>query len=111
MLAMDADRFHALSRALSTSHPRRRLHSLLGGLSLGGVLSGVIQGVAAADAVLDARCPDPGGNPQGYQRSVVAQTFRAKRGGELVRATLWFTEAAAGDAAYIPANVAGEIRN
>jgi hypothetical protein len=92
---MDADRFDALSRALSTSHTRRRLPRLLGGLSLGGVLSGVIQEAAAAE-VLDARCPDPGGEPQGYKRDLVAQTFLAKRGGELVRATVWFTEAGAG---------------
>jgi hypothetical protein len=36
---MDADRFDALSRALSTGHTRRRLTRLLGGVSLGGVLS------------------------------------------------------------------------
>ena len=94
---MDPDRFDALSRALSTSHPRRRLPRLLGGLSLGGLLSGVIREAAAAE-VLDARCPDPGGDLFGYQRPLVAQTFRAKRSGELVRATLWFKEAGAGGA-------------
>jgi hypothetical protein len=36
---MDADRFDALSRALSTAHTRRRLTRLLGGLGLGGVLT------------------------------------------------------------------------
>jgi hypothetical protein len=46
---MDADRFDALSRALSTTHPRRHLTRLLGGVSLGAVLSGgVIREAAAA---------------------------------------------------------------
>ena len=36
---MDADRFDALSRALSTTHTRRRLTRLLGGLNVGGALS------------------------------------------------------------------------
>jgi len=93
---MAPDRFETLARALSTRQSRRSLTRLLGGLSLGGVLSASLIPGAAAVPVLDARCPDPGGELQGYQRSMVAQTFRAKRGGELVRATLWFTEAGAG---------------
>jgi hypothetical protein len=54
---MDADRFDALSRALSTGHSRRRLTRLLGGLSLGGVLS-ALGGNEAAAAKLNggARC-------------------------------------------------------
>ena len=47
---MDADRFDALSRALSTAHTRRRLTRLLGGLSLGGVLS--VRSITDAGAAL-----------------------------------------------------------
>ena len=36
---MDADRFDALSRSLSSGHTRRTLPRLLGSLSLGGVLA------------------------------------------------------------------------
>src|SRR5215213_814986 len=54
---MDADRFDALSRALTTAHTRRRLSRLLGGLSLGGVLSTLASENAAAALLLGgARC-------------------------------------------------------
>jgi hypothetical protein len=47
---MDADRFDALSRALSTGHTRRHLTRLVGGLSLGSVLS-VLRAPAALAAL------------------------------------------------------------
>jgi hypothetical protein len=47
---MDRYRFDALSRALWRGHTRRHLTRLLGGLSLGGVLSDGLPDAAAASA-------------------------------------------------------------
>jgi Glycosyl hydrolase family 26 len=47
---MDTDRIDAVSRALATGHTRRRVTRLLGGVSLGGVLS--VLGSTDADAAL-----------------------------------------------------------
>ena len=54
---MDEARFDALTRTLGTTHSRRRLTRLLGGLSLGGVLSALGGDDAAAALLLGgARC-------------------------------------------------------
>jgi len=56
---MDADRFDALSRALSAGHTRRRVTCLLGGLSLGGLLTNLGSDEAAAAPLNGgARCTE-----------------------------------------------------
>jgi hypothetical protein len=88
---MDADRFDALSRAASTTQPRRRLTRLLGGLSLGAVLSALGTTEAAAgsrlggssctkdDQCQTGRCVGPAGN----KRCSCSREFPTCRGDQI----------------------------
>ena len=91
---MDGGRFDRVARRFAGGgRSRRGLLAVAVAATTARVLGPAPE--AAAEPVLDARCPDPGGDPQGFQRPQLAQSFRAKRSGLLVRATLWFTEAGA----------------
>ena len=92
---MDGQQFDRVARRVAGSARSRRTLLTVAAAAVASRLLAPIP-AAVEDEVLDARCPAPGGELQRFQRQVVAQSFKAKHGGALVRSKVWFTEAGAG---------------